>query len=62
MQVRPSIAHTTERDSCAAVSTRFSAMTAKMSENTNSPTLNLTTLSRRSVVAIIRGVSWPPAT
>ena len=42
-------------------SRRSSAMTAKISENTNRPTLYRTTLSRSSVVAMIRGVSWPPA-
>ncbi len=33
-----------------------------MRVKTKSPTLNRTTLSRSSVVAIIRGVSWPLAT
>ena len=36
-------------------------MIAKTSVNTNSPTLPRTTLSRSSVVAMMRGVSWPPA-
>ncbi len=36
-------------------------MTASSSVKTNSPTLTRTTLSRSSVVAITRGVSWPPA-
>ena len=35
---------------------------ANTSVNTNRPTLPRTTLSRSSVVAMMRGVSWTPAT
>jgi hypothetical protein len=43
-------------------SCRLSALTENTSENTKRPTLYRTTLLRRSVVAMILGVSWPPAT
>ena len=43
-------------------SERLSAMIAKTSVDTNSPTLPRTTASRSSVVAMTRGVSWNPAT
>ena len=62
MQVMPSNAVTKVTISCTVFSRRSSAMTAKTSEKTNSPTLYLTTLSRSSVVAMIRGVNWPLAT
>lgn len=43
------------------VPSRLSPATASSSVNTNRPTLNRTSASRSSVVAITRGVSWPPA-
>jgi len=47
---------------CACVSARWSAISAMISVKTNKPTLKRTTLSRRSAVAMIRGVSWALAT
>ena len=62
MQAMPSPAITRVTISCTVVSRRSSAMTAKINEKTNRPTLYLTTLLRRSVVAMIRGVNWLLAT
>ncbi len=61
MQAIPSSAVTRATISCTLFSSRLSAMIANTSEKTNNPTLNRTTLSRSSVVAMIRGVSWPLA-
>ena len=61
MHARPSTAATNETISCTFLSRRSSAITAKTSVKTKRPTLYLTTLSRKSVVAMIRGVNCPPA-
>ena len=45
-----------------SVSNRAPVPTANIMEKVNSPTVNLMTLFRSSVVAINRGVSWPLAT
>ena len=53
----------TSRSSCFTVSSiRVSTRTAKARVNTNMPTIARMTLSRSSVVAMMRGVYWPPAT
>ena len=53
----------TNRSSCLTVSSvRVSARTAKARVKRKTPTITRMTLSRSRVVAMMRGVYWPPAT
>ena len=61
MLAMPSVAVMSATSSWTRPSSRSRAITEKISANTNNPTLYRTTLSRSSVVAMMRGVSCPPA-
>ena len=62
MHATPRIPVRNTPTSSTAAPCRLSPVTAKTSVKTDRPTLYRTTLSRSSVVAMIRGVSCPPAT
>ena len=57
IEAMPSSAVMKATSSGTLFSSRLRAITAKISVNTNRPTLPRTTLSRSRVVAMIRGVS-----